>query len=68
MRFAALTEQMQQLISTTAATTNTRNPPTPRPLRVSSGFHGEEMRDIYIPNETLPETEPAQVFGRPPIQ
>uniref|UniRef100_A0A915L1V7 Uncharacterized protein n=1 Tax=Romanomermis culicivorax TaxID=13658 RepID=A0A915L1V7_ROMCU len=26
------------------------------------------MPDIYIPNETLHETEPAQVFGRLPIQ
>uniref|UniRef100_A0A915IAD0 Uncharacterized protein n=1 Tax=Romanomermis culicivorax TaxID=13658 RepID=A0A915IAD0_ROMCU len=26
-----------------------------------------ETQDIYIPNETLGETEPAQVFGRPPI-
>uniref|UniRef100_A0A915K999 Uncharacterized protein n=1 Tax=Romanomermis culicivorax TaxID=13658 RepID=A0A915K999_ROMCU len=59
---------MQQLISTTAATTNARNLPTPRPPPVSSQFHGEETRDIYIPKETLRETEPAQVFGRPPIQ
>uniref|UniRef100_A0A915JII0 Uncharacterized protein n=1 Tax=Romanomermis culicivorax TaxID=13658 RepID=A0A915JII0_ROMCU len=40
--FTALAEQMQQLISTTAAATNTHNPPTPRPLRVSSQFHSEE--------------------------
>uniref|UniRef100_A0A915JVM4 Uncharacterized protein n=1 Tax=Romanomermis culicivorax TaxID=13658 RepID=A0A915JVM4_ROMCU len=61
--FAALAEQMQQLISTTAVATNLPNPPTPRQLLVSSRFHGEETRDIYIPNETLRETEPAQVFG-----
>uniref|UniRef100_A0A915KNS9 Peptidase A2 domain-containing protein n=1 Tax=Romanomermis culicivorax TaxID=13658 RepID=A0A915KNS9_ROMCU len=67
-RFTALAEQMQQLISTTAAATNACNPPTPRPLLVSSQFHGEETRDIYIPNETLCETEPAQVFGRLPNQ
>uniref|UniRef100_A0A915KXS6 Uncharacterized protein n=1 Tax=Romanomermis culicivorax TaxID=13658 RepID=A0A915KXS6_ROMCU len=59
---------MQQLISTTAAATNACNRPTPRPLPVSSRFHGEETRDIYIPNETLGETEPAQVFGRLPNQ
>uniref|UniRef100_A0A915I461 Uncharacterized protein n=1 Tax=Romanomermis culicivorax TaxID=13658 RepID=A0A915I461_ROMCU len=34
--FATLAEQMQQLISTTAAATNARNPLTPRPPRVSS--------------------------------
>uniref|UniRef100_A0A915KHW1 Uncharacterized protein n=1 Tax=Romanomermis culicivorax TaxID=13658 RepID=A0A915KHW1_ROMCU len=67
-RFATLAEQMQQLISTTAAATNVRNPPTPRPPPVSSRFHGEETRDIYIPNETLRDTELAQVFGRLPIQ
>uniref|UniRef100_A0A915K2N2 Uncharacterized protein n=1 Tax=Romanomermis culicivorax TaxID=13658 RepID=A0A915K2N2_ROMCU len=59
---------MQQLISTTAAATNACNPHTPRPPLVSSRFHGEETHDIYIPNETLREIEPAQVFGRPPIQ
>uniref|UniRef100_A0A915L9V4 Uncharacterized protein n=1 Tax=Romanomermis culicivorax TaxID=13658 RepID=A0A915L9V4_ROMCU len=32
VRFAALAEQMQQLISMTAAATNGCNPPTPRPL------------------------------------
>uniref|UniRef100_A0A915J4B2 Uncharacterized protein n=1 Tax=Romanomermis culicivorax TaxID=13658 RepID=A0A915J4B2_ROMCU len=42
-RFATLEEQMQQLISTTAAATNACNLPTPRPPPVSSGFHGEEM-------------------------
>uniref|UniRef100_A0A915JYQ7 Uncharacterized protein n=1 Tax=Romanomermis culicivorax TaxID=13658 RepID=A0A915JYQ7_ROMCU len=67
-RFATLAEQMQQLISTTAAATNARNTPTPRPSRVSSPFHGEETRDIYIPNETLRDTELAQIFGRLPIQ
>uniref|UniRef100_A0A915L8C5 Uncharacterized protein n=1 Tax=Romanomermis culicivorax TaxID=13658 RepID=A0A915L8C5_ROMCU len=59
---------MQQLISTTAAATNAHNPATPRPPPVPSRFHGEETRDIYTPNETLRETELAQVFGRPPIQ
>uniref|UniRef100_A0A915IKP6 Uncharacterized protein n=1 Tax=Romanomermis culicivorax TaxID=13658 RepID=A0A915IKP6_ROMCU len=65
--FATLAEQMQQSISTRPATANARNPPTPRQLPVSSRFHGKETRDIYIPNETLPETEPAQVFGGPLI-
>uniref|UniRef100_A0A915HHF1 Uncharacterized protein n=1 Tax=Romanomermis culicivorax TaxID=13658 RepID=A0A915HHF1_ROMCU len=65
--FAALAEQMQQLISTTATTAAMHNPPTPRPPLVTSPFHREETRDIYIPNETLSETEPAQVFGRLPI-
>uniref|UniRef100_A0A915K8J4 Uncharacterized protein n=1 Tax=Romanomermis culicivorax TaxID=13658 RepID=A0A915K8J4_ROMCU len=58
---------MQQLISTTAAAAAARNPPTPRPPPLTSQFHDEETRDIYIPNETLGETEPAQVFSRPPI-
>uniref|UniRef100_A0A915HG67 Uncharacterized protein n=1 Tax=Romanomermis culicivorax TaxID=13658 RepID=A0A915HG67_ROMCU len=57
---------MQQLISTTAATAAARNPPTPRPPLVASRFHSKETPDIYIPNETLPETEPALAFGRPP--
>uniref|UniRef100_A0A915K6K9 Uncharacterized protein n=1 Tax=Romanomermis culicivorax TaxID=13658 RepID=A0A915K6K9_ROMCU len=59
---------MQQLISTTATATDGHNPPTPRPPPVSSPFHSEETRDIYIPNKTLRDTEPAQVFGRLPIQ
>uniref|UniRef100_A0A915HU07 Uncharacterized protein n=1 Tax=Romanomermis culicivorax TaxID=13658 RepID=A0A915HU07_ROMCU len=67
-RFAALAEQMQQLISTTTAAANARNPPTPRLPPMSSWFQGKETRDIYIPNETLGETELAQVFGGPPIQ
>uniref|UniRef100_A0A915JM70 Uncharacterized protein n=1 Tax=Romanomermis culicivorax TaxID=13658 RepID=A0A915JM70_ROMCU len=67
MRFATLAEQMQQLIATTAAAAAARNPPTPRLLLVTSWFHGEETRDIYIPNKTLRETEPAQVFGQLPI-
>uniref|UniRef100_A0A915JXL5 Uncharacterized protein n=1 Tax=Romanomermis culicivorax TaxID=13658 RepID=A0A915JXL5_ROMCU len=58
---------MQQLISTTAAATAAWNPPTPRPLPVTSRFHGEETCDMYIPNETLHETEPALAFGRPPV-
>uniref|UniRef100_A0A915I8L1 Uncharacterized protein n=1 Tax=Romanomermis culicivorax TaxID=13658 RepID=A0A915I8L1_ROMCU len=66
-RIAALAEQMQQLISTTAAAANARNPPTPRPLPVSSRFHSQETQDIYIPNQTLRETELAQVFGPRPI-
>uniref|UniRef100_A0A915I0Q6 Microtubule-associated protein Jupiter n=1 Tax=Romanomermis culicivorax TaxID=13658 RepID=A0A915I0Q6_ROMCU len=57
---------MQQLISTTAAAAAARNPPTPRPPLVTSRFHGEETHDIYIPNETLHETEPALAFRRPP--
>uniref|UniRef100_A0A915HWF9 Uncharacterized protein n=1 Tax=Romanomermis culicivorax TaxID=13658 RepID=A0A915HWF9_ROMCU len=61
-RFAAQAEQMQQLISMTAAAA--RNPPTPRPLPVTSRFHSEKTQDIYIPNETLRETEPALAFGR----
>uniref|UniRef100_A0A915JCU7 Uncharacterized protein n=1 Tax=Romanomermis culicivorax TaxID=13658 RepID=A0A915JCU7_ROMCU len=52
--FVALAEQMQQLISTTTTPTNARNPPTPRLPPVSTRFHSEETRDIYIPNETLP--------------
>uniref|UniRef100_A0A915IC62 Uncharacterized protein n=1 Tax=Romanomermis culicivorax TaxID=13658 RepID=A0A915IC62_ROMCU len=59
---------MQQLISTTAAATNAHNQPIPRPPPVSSRFYSKETQDIYIPNETLHETEPVQVFGRPPIQ
>uniref|UniRef100_A0A915KFA0 Uncharacterized protein n=1 Tax=Romanomermis culicivorax TaxID=13658 RepID=A0A915KFA0_ROMCU len=66
--FATLAEQKQQLILTTAAATNACNPPTPRPPPVSSQFHREETQDIYIPNKTLHETKPAQVFGQPPIQ
>uniref|UniRef100_A0A915KDG3 Uncharacterized protein n=1 Tax=Romanomermis culicivorax TaxID=13658 RepID=A0A915KDG3_ROMCU len=66
-RFAALAEQMQQLISTTAAAAAARNSPTPRPLLVTSRFHGEETRNISIPKETLRETEPALAFGRPPV-
>uniref|UniRef100_A0A915JYP3 Uncharacterized protein n=1 Tax=Romanomermis culicivorax TaxID=13658 RepID=A0A915JYP3_ROMCU len=58
---------MQQLISTTTTTAATGNPPTPIPPLVTSPFHSEEMRDIYIPNGTLHETEPAQVFSRPPV-
>uniref|UniRef100_A0A915JD18 Uncharacterized protein n=1 Tax=Romanomermis culicivorax TaxID=13658 RepID=A0A915JD18_ROMCU len=68
VHFAPLLKQMQQLISTSPASTNVRNPPTPRPGPVSSRFHGEETRDIYIPNGTLCETELAQVFGGLPIQ
>uniref|UniRef100_A0A915IMG4 Uncharacterized protein n=1 Tax=Romanomermis culicivorax TaxID=13658 RepID=A0A915IMG4_ROMCU len=63
-RFAALAEQMQQLISTAMAVA--RNSPTPRPQPVTSRFHSKEMRDIYIPNETLRETEQDLAFGRPP--
>uniref|UniRef100_A0A915I910 Gag protein n=1 Tax=Romanomermis culicivorax TaxID=13658 RepID=A0A915I910_ROMCU len=65
--FAALAEQMQHLISTTTTAATARNPPTPRPLPVTSQFHSEETRDIYIPNKTLPETELALAFGRPPV-
>uniref|UniRef100_A0A915JRB7 Uncharacterized protein n=1 Tax=Romanomermis culicivorax TaxID=13658 RepID=A0A915JRB7_ROMCU len=57
---------MQQLISTTTAAALARNPHTPRPLPVTSRFHGQEPPNIYIPNETLHETEPALVFGCPP--
>uniref|UniRef100_A0A915KPD9 Uncharacterized protein n=1 Tax=Romanomermis culicivorax TaxID=13658 RepID=A0A915KPD9_ROMCU len=64
--FTALAEQMQQLISTTTAATVAPNPPTPRPLPVTSGFHGEETHDFYIPNETLHETELALAFSRLP--
>uniref|UniRef100_A0A915L982 Uncharacterized protein n=1 Tax=Romanomermis culicivorax TaxID=13658 RepID=A0A915L982_ROMCU len=64
--FAALAEQMQQLISTTTTMTAARNPPTPRPQPVTSRFQGEETRNIHIPNEILRETEMALVFGRPP--
>uniref|UniRef100_A0A915IQT1 Uncharacterized protein n=1 Tax=Romanomermis culicivorax TaxID=13658 RepID=A0A915IQT1_ROMCU len=58
-RFTALAEQMQQLISTTTAAAVAHNLPTRRPPPVTSWFHGEETPDIYIPNETLCETEPA---------
>uniref|UniRef100_A0A915I0A2 Uncharacterized protein n=1 Tax=Romanomermis culicivorax TaxID=13658 RepID=A0A915I0A2_ROMCU len=58
-RFAALAEQMQQLISTTTLGAVAHNPPTPRPLLVTSLLHSEKHGDIYIPNETLRETEPA---------
>uniref|UniRef100_A0A915KC53 Uncharacterized protein n=1 Tax=Romanomermis culicivorax TaxID=13658 RepID=A0A915KC53_ROMCU len=64
--FTPLAEQMQQLISTTTAAAPARNPPTPRPLPVTSRFHPEERCDIYIPNKTLHETEPALAFGPPP--
>uniref|UniRef100_A0A915KFZ6 Uncharacterized protein n=1 Tax=Romanomermis culicivorax TaxID=13658 RepID=A0A915KFZ6_ROMCU len=64
--FAALAEQMQQLISTTtAAAIAHNNPQTPRPQPVTSWFHHEEPHDIYMPNETLRETEPPLVFGCP---
>uniref|UniRef100_A0A915HHC6 Phosphate transporter n=1 Tax=Romanomermis culicivorax TaxID=13658 RepID=A0A915HHC6_ROMCU len=66
-RFAALVEQRQQLISTTTAAAAAHNGPTPKPPRVTSQFHGEETRNIYIPNKTLRETELAQVFGQPPV-
>uniref|UniRef100_A0A915ITL7 Uncharacterized protein n=1 Tax=Romanomermis culicivorax TaxID=13658 RepID=A0A915ITL7_ROMCU len=59
---------MQQLISTTAAAIACNNLPTPRPMPVTSQFQGEEPHDIYIPNETLCETEPALAYGRPPAQ
>uniref|UniRef100_A0A915JJN2 Uncharacterized protein n=1 Tax=Romanomermis culicivorax TaxID=13658 RepID=A0A915JJN2_ROMCU len=57
---------MQQLISTTTTAAAARNLPTPRPPPLTSPFHSEETRDIYIPNETLHETELALAFGRPP--
>uniref|UniRef100_A0A915L655 Uncharacterized protein n=1 Tax=Romanomermis culicivorax TaxID=13658 RepID=A0A915L655_ROMCU len=65
--FTPLAEQMQQLISTTAAAAAAHNLPTPRPPPVTSRLHSEETHDIYIPMETLRETELAQVFGRPPV-
>uniref|UniRef100_A0A915J0V4 Uncharacterized protein n=1 Tax=Romanomermis culicivorax TaxID=13658 RepID=A0A915J0V4_ROMCU len=64
--FAALAEQMQQLISTTTATAAAHNSPTPRPPPVTTWFQGPETRNIYIPNKTLYETEPALAFSRPP--
>uniref|UniRef100_A0A915JL31 Peptidase A2 domain-containing protein n=1 Tax=Romanomermis culicivorax TaxID=13658 RepID=A0A915JL31_ROMCU len=64
--FATLAEQMQQLISTTTAAAVAHNPPTLRLPPVTSWFHGEETHDIYIPNKTLHEAEPALAFGRPP--
>uniref|UniRef100_A0A915KU85 Uncharacterized protein n=1 Tax=Romanomermis culicivorax TaxID=13658 RepID=A0A915KU85_ROMCU len=57
---------MQQLISTTTAAAVACNLPTPSPPPVTSPFHHEEMRDIYIPNQTLCETEPALAYGWPP--
>uniref|UniRef100_A0A915K177 Uncharacterized protein n=1 Tax=Romanomermis culicivorax TaxID=13658 RepID=A0A915K177_ROMCU len=57
---------MQQLISTTTAADIARNPPMSRPPPVTPRFHGEEMWDIYIPNETLRESGPAVALGRPP--
>uniref|UniRef100_A0A915L715 Uncharacterized protein n=1 Tax=Romanomermis culicivorax TaxID=13658 RepID=A0A915L715_ROMCU len=65
--FATLAKQMQQLISTSTAAAIPFHPPTPRPRPVTSQFHEEEPCDIYIPNETLPETEPALVFSSPPV-
>uniref|UniRef100_A0A915IHD2 Uncharacterized protein n=1 Tax=Romanomermis culicivorax TaxID=13658 RepID=A0A915IHD2_ROMCU len=60
---------MQQLISTTTALTVARNNlPTPRSASVTSWFHGEEPGDIYIPNETLHETEPALPYGCTPAR
>uniref|UniRef100_A0A915IG33 Uncharacterized protein n=1 Tax=Romanomermis culicivorax TaxID=13658 RepID=A0A915IG33_ROMCU len=57
---------MQELSSTITAAAVAHNPPTSRPLPVTSQFHGEETRNIYITNETLPETELALAFSRPP--
>uniref|UniRef100_A0A915K437 Uncharacterized protein n=1 Tax=Romanomermis culicivorax TaxID=13658 RepID=A0A915K437_ROMCU len=34
---------------------------------MTSLFHGEETHDIYILNESLRETEQAQVFSHPPV-
>uniref|UniRef100_A0A915I444 Uncharacterized protein n=1 Tax=Romanomermis culicivorax TaxID=13658 RepID=A0A915I444_ROMCU len=60
MPFAALAEQVQQLISTTIASAVAHNNPiTPRPLPATSSFHREEPHDIYITNDTFRETEPA---------
>uniref|UniRef100_A0A915L8B6 Aminoglycoside phosphotransferase domain-containing protein n=1 Tax=Romanomermis culicivorax TaxID=13658 RepID=A0A915L8B6_ROMCU len=54
---------MQQLIATTTAAAIARNNLlTPWPLPVTSWFHGEESHDIYIPNETLYEIEPALAY------
>uniref|UniRef100_A0A915I7U6 Uncharacterized protein n=1 Tax=Romanomermis culicivorax TaxID=13658 RepID=A0A915I7U6_ROMCU len=59
-RFAALAKQMQQLISTTTITTTVcNNLPTPRPPPATSWFHSQELRDIYITNDTFLETERA---------
>uniref|UniRef100_A0A915I0Q7 Uncharacterized protein n=1 Tax=Romanomermis culicivorax TaxID=13658 RepID=A0A915I0Q7_ROMCU len=67
--FAALAEQMQQLISTTTTTVAVpNNPPTPRPLPATSWFQRKEPRDIYITNDTFLETEPALAYGRPPAK
>uniref|UniRef100_A0A915IQI2 Uncharacterized protein n=1 Tax=Romanomermis culicivorax TaxID=13658 RepID=A0A915IQI2_ROMCU len=66
-RLATLAEQMQQLISTTTAMAVACNLPTPRPPPVTSRFHCQETPDIYIPKETLHETEPALAFGRLPV-
>uniref|UniRef100_A0A915IRA2 Uncharacterized protein n=1 Tax=Romanomermis culicivorax TaxID=13658 RepID=A0A915IRA2_ROMCU len=68
-QFVTLAEQMQQLISTTtAATTVGNNPPTPRPLPVTSRFHGKEWHYIYITNDTFQETEPTLAYSRPPVR
>uniref|UniRef100_A0A915KQ07 Uncharacterized protein n=1 Tax=Romanomermis culicivorax TaxID=13658 RepID=A0A915KQ07_ROMCU len=58
---------MQQLISTTTAMAMAHNLPTPRPLPVTSSFHGQEPCDIYVPNETLHKTERPLVYARPPV-
>uniref|UniRef100_A0A915HU31 Uncharacterized protein n=1 Tax=Romanomermis culicivorax TaxID=13658 RepID=A0A915HU31_ROMCU len=64
--FAALAEQMQQLISTTAAAAVAcTNRPTSQPPPVTSRFDGDEPHDIYIPYQTLRETELALAYGRP---
>uniref|UniRef100_A0A915I827 Uncharacterized protein n=1 Tax=Romanomermis culicivorax TaxID=13658 RepID=A0A915I827_ROMCU len=60
---------MQQLISTTtAAAVACNNPPTPRPLLVTSWFHREEQHGIYITNDTFWETKPALAYGCPPAR
>uniref|UniRef100_A0A915HHV2 Uncharacterized protein n=1 Tax=Romanomermis culicivorax TaxID=13658 RepID=A0A915HHV2_ROMCU len=65
--FAALAEQMQQLISASTATAVAcTNLPMPRKSPATSQFHGEEQRDIYIPNDTFRKTELALAYDRPP--
>uniref|UniRef100_A0A915KLJ1 Uncharacterized protein n=1 Tax=Romanomermis culicivorax TaxID=13658 RepID=A0A915KLJ1_ROMCU len=58
-RFAALAEQMQQLTSTTTTATNARNLPTPRPLPVSSQFHGKKREILTF--QMKPSVKPNQL-------
>uniref|UniRef100_A0A915I9I1 Uncharacterized protein n=1 Tax=Romanomermis culicivorax TaxID=13658 RepID=A0A915I9I1_ROMCU len=63
-RFAAIAEQMQQLIATTTISATARNNPLmPRPLPANLQFHCEELCDVYITNETFQETKLALTYN-----